>query len=332
MNSNENFVHNVVSELNSLGYSPGDLIKKYPVELKKLMIAHEMGDYLLALPDLKSGDHYLMPIAIGWQLLAATWPLQASVAGIDLPPLERSIMALYAEDMEMHGSEYQIPPHMFSPTLSEYLIEIDPSAILRFPIEAITSESCCLSVSLYGEIILSIPDVYKTKEMWYTALSNSGHLYFDMSTEYQTREMLLHACKSASIYLIEKLVSREMVDQEVAYTLVSNSRLDSEAINMIPLQFRTIEFYNMAINKNPLFIKDVPYVLQTKEMVISAIKSNPMSISGVHSSWMDLEIITLAAENSPYAFQFIPEDKKKSIPKKLLNKWQKQSEEYDIPY
>jgi hypothetical protein len=79
-------------------------------------------------------------------------------------------------------------------------------------------------------------------------------------------------------------------------------------VNIIPVKFRSPEFYLECVKRNGCSLKIIPEKDKTSEMYFQALKTRGQALKFIPEEFKTLELCMMALQDTAYAFKFFPEE------------------------
>ena len=127
------------------------------------------------------------------------------------------------------------------------------------------------------------------------------------------------ALSSCPEYLLGEILDHQ--DPEICkYAVKSNWK----ALQHIKPEFITMELYLIALRQNPILLEEICYYegyfkknKYVDEIIELVVQNNGLDLKHIASSRMSLKICMLAIKNNPDALQYVPEEYKNKLNKKI---------------
>lgn len=265
-----------LTELTEKGVTPEALIDQFPVELKRFRLACDMGETGIALSLARAEEHPLMPAAQAWIIKATTWPISESIAGIEVPSLDNSLMYMVKE----HSFNLvSIPLSMQSEALrieaaandGRVLHHIDP----KFQSDAVR----LAALSDLGIVLSLIPENEQSELMRLTAVNNYGMSLKHISPENQSESVRLAAVQNIGLAL--EYIPPAYQTEEIRLAAVKQ---DGMALAFIPVSDQSEQVRKIAVENCVAALQYIPMDEQSRELQLAAIKANRDAIHYMRTS------------------------------------------------
>jgi hypothetical protein len=177
--------------LNDIGVSTAWLIERYPVELKRFMLACDMGDTGIELPRAKPSEHILVPAANAWfHLVCAEYP-QSVIAGIAVP----QVMELRRIAKAINGDESGLKSLKWNNRESLHISMVQKMSMsLRLiPVDQQTESVRLAAVQQNGRALQVIPADQQSEALRLAAVQQDGWALQYIPADQQSEDVRLAA-------------------------------------------------------------------------------------------------------------------------------------------
>lgn len=196
-----------------------------------------------------------------------------------------------------------VPVSVINENIALKMAERDGKSLEMIPREYITEDLCLNAVSSEGMALKFVPDKFHSDKLYQKAVENDCWALQLVPEEKRTKDLcrsaitealeyshqgyniiehiphsdicyqvFKHASDSNRVDIIELLekISPDIVDKKIALKAIEG---DANAINFIPKDLKTPDFYNEAVKANGYLLAYIPDKVKTPEMCLNVIGS-----------------------------------------------------------
>lgn len=178
--------------------------------------------------------------------------------------MPKDVYALYMDDLIM-------PLMRESPQMIEYI-----------PDEVITAEMCALAVGYDGDLIVNIPEKYRTKQIYEEAAKNFHY-------------------KGTVKYLPAEVLSEDMLKRLITKT-------KGDGLEFVPKEKKTYDLCLLAVSLGGKNLRYVPFNIRDEALCIMAVENDKDAFGYVPQKFRKKEICEKMVAKNPHVIEKMPEN------------------------